>query len=254
MNQQKGNHINKGKKKRQDMYVVLLTGFVTWVLIALLLFFGVRWLINTGLAQREEVVENPPVVPVAPVQPTPPVIEDDVIDYTALKAGDELYVGVVSTLVTMGFPDFTDIGGVDQENIISFGVWEVLKSSRYSDGMSYGDDRVYIDAAYVEQAAREELGYTGAITHRTVSLYGEFKYDMLSNRYSAPSYGISYGTLPVVRTCTVRDGIVTLVVDCYPMSEEQEESEIKANPSGTLKFTLDASGETPIVESMQTVS
>jgi cell division protein FtsB len=254
MNQKKGNRLNKGKKKRQDMYGVLLTGLITWVLIALLLFFGVRWLVKAGLAQREEVVENPPVVPEAPVQPTPPVIEDDVIDYAKLAAGDELYVGVVSTLVTMGFPDFTDIASVDEENIISFGVWEVLKSSRYSKGMSYADDRVYIDAAYVEQAAREELGYTGAITHRTVSLYGEFKYDMLSNRYSAPSYGIAYGTLPVVRTCTVQDGTVTLVVDCYPMSEEQEESEVKTDPSGTLKFTLDVSGDVPIVESMQTVS
>ncbi|HWQ50275.1 MAG TPA: hypothetical protein VN369_00615 [Terriglobales bacterium] len=253
MNQKKSKHLNKGKKKRQDVYGVLLTGFATWVLIALLLFFGVRWLIKAGLSQREEVVENPPVVPVAPVQPAPPVIDDDVIDYAALKAGDELYVGVVSSLVTMGFPDFTDIGSVDQENIISFGVWEVLKSSLYSEGMSYADDRVYIDAAYVEQAVREELGYDGDITHRTVSLYGEFKYDMLSNRYSAPSYGIAYGTLPVVRSSTVRDGVVTLVVDCYPMSEEQEESEGMTDPSGTIKFTLDISGEVPVVESMETV-
>jgi hypothetical protein len=37
------------------------------------------------------------------------------------------------------------------------------------------------------------------------------------------------------------------------MSEEQEESEVKTEPSGTIKFTLDVSGDIPVVESMQTV-
>ena len=251
--------ISKSRKKnKNDMYVSLFIGFVTWVLIAAVFFLSVRWLIRTGVAQRDDVVENPPVAPSLPVQqndPKIPVIEyDDNIDYAKLAPDDELYVGVVSTLVTVGFSDFSDISSISEERLLSFGVWQVLKSSRYEKGLSYGEDRVYVGAEYVERAISEELGYTKSITHQTVSLYGEFKYDMLSDRYFAPSYGIPYGTLPVVRTCVVQNDKVTLVVDCYPMSQEEEDSGSRGNPTSSVRFVIDISGDVAVVKSMQTVS
>ena len=135
------------------------------------------------------------------------------VDYAALMEGDTLYAGTIASLVSLNFPDFTDIKAVENDYIIAYGVWESLKNPAFAGGAVASEDRVYVTAESVEKVASEELGYDSVLNHHSIERFGDFKFDVITSRYSAPSYGIDVAGYAKVKSCETEGDIVELTVD-----------------------------------------
>ncbi len=238
---------NINRPRSNNTARTFLVGLVTWIIIGVLLYSGGAMLLRAVVEQRDNTVENPPEVPAVPT----PVVEPEDIVYDELKPGDQIYTGPISTLVTIDFPDFDDIEDVSEDNIINFGIWQVLKDPRYAEGLTYSEDRVYVSADFVEQAVSMELGYNEPITHMSVSLYGDFQFDALTNSYTSLSLGIEFGTLPVVKSVGASETMITLVVDTYPITQYSPENVSDQDITNTITFIMDKTTEVPTILSME---
>lgn len=171
------------------------------------------------------------------------------VDYASLMEGDMLYAGTIASLVSLNFPDFTDIKAVENDYIIAYGVWESLKNPAFAGGAVASEDRVYVTAESVEKVAKEELGYDSALNHHSLEQFGDFKFDVITSRYSAPSYGIDVAGYAKVKSCEVEGDTVELTVDCYQDDVETGQSTLTA----VRRIVMDLSGELPMVKSVETL-
>ncbi len=236
------------KKKQKEVYATLGIGLLTWVIIITLVVFGASALMDIARGEDVSVLGEPddsPIVSlenvVAPstgVDATGTTDADDTedlsdstelddvqvvdlaVDYLSLAPNDFLYVGSVATLLMIDFPEFTNINSVPQEYIIAYGIMQNIKDPIYTQNVSVSDLRVYVSSSGVENAIFNELGYTNIVEHDSViSAGGEFKYDIISNRYSALSHGLEEGVIGQIFDITKEDGIVTMDIDIHNTSE-----------------------------------
>ncbi|MBQ2697166.1 MAG: hypothetical protein IJF59_00705, partial [Clostridia bacterium] len=168
------------------------------------------------------------------------------VDYRTLAEGDMLYAGAVASLVTVDFPDFTDINTVPADRILAYGVWESLKNPAFAGGAVASEERIYVDAASVEAVARQELGFHGRLEHQTV---GDFRFDVITSRYSAASHGVNVMGYAEVVSCEIEGDEATLTVRCY---EEDSQNEL-IEETGTRRILIDISGEIARIRSLTTL-
>ena len=245
----------------------LLYGLAVWVVILGLAFFGLRsaWralrsadeVLPPGSSDEatryEEAISQSQQQEQGQEQATAERVAQmftgQEVDYAALMEGDTLYAGTIASLVSLNFPDFTDIKAVENDYIIAYGVWESLKNPAFAGGAVASEDRVYVTAESVEKVASEELGYDSVLNHHSIERFGDFKFDVITSRYSAPSYGIDVAGYAKVKSCETEGDIVELTVDCYEDDVETEQSTLTA----VRRIVMDLSGDLPLVKSVETL-
>ena len=243
----------------------LLYGLAAWILILAAAFFGLRaaWRAlrsadevlppgSTDEATRYEETINQTQQQgqqEATAERVAQMFTGQEVDYASLMEGDMLYAGTIASLVSLNFPDFTDIKAVENDYIIAYGVWESLKNPAFAGGAVASEDRVYVTAESVEKVAKEELGYDSALNHHSLEQFGDFKFDVITSRYSAPSYGIDVAGYAKVKSCEVEGDTIELTVDCYQDDVETGQSTLTA----VRRIVMDLSGELPMVKSVETL-
>ena len=240
-------------QSRKETLKTLLIGLCTWIFIAVAAVFMLRaaWKsLLTPPEQPETTQQGQQTQPEATTERVAQMFTGQKVDYTELSQGDTLYAGTVASLVSLEFPDFETIHTVPEESMILFGIWESLKNSDFSGGATASEDRVYITAESVERVVREELGFEGSLNHHSIERFGDFKFDVLTSRYSAPSYGADVEGYAVVRSCEREGDLVTLTVDCFEDDVETGET----SETGVRRITLDISKKYPLVTGLSTLN
>lgn len=242
--------------QRPSLILTLLIGLATWIFIGWMLVSGFRRV--TALFQDA----SAPTVATATTAPSEPESEPadlgqiltsyEEVDYTALQKGDILYSGSVSSLVLLGTPDFTDVNQVEADHIITFGVWEALKNPAFSEGITPSGERVYVSAEAVERAAEQVLGYTKALEHHSVTSAGDFRFDVITQRYAVPSYGIDTGGYAVVKSSSTQGQQVTLVLQCMMFNDGLDYELNEPDRSWIMTVLIDCSGEVALIRTLQT--
>lgn len=146
---------------------------------------------------------------------------------SAEKEDSEGYFQVLlSNLVMQDVPEFKKADDLDDQYIISFGLWQAisLNNSQGILAMGDGDQNYRIPKALVEKMASYYLPYTHKLSHQEVMVCGEFQYNKFNGTYVVPSsYPTSY-LMPKVTKVEQNEsaGTVSVYVDCYQYDVQTE--------------------------------
>lgn len=262
---------------RENKYRYVLTGIITLIVLVSVIVGIVRMIagifderiIKPGQLDLES--GHPPIFIDEDNQSiyydsglfAPAVVED----FVSLKVGDIIYAGPLANLIKNECPAFETADELDDNFLLSFGVWEVLAEDFYSAGVTSIDDITYISYEVIDAAVKEYFEITEPPFHiDSITRFGEFTADNKKQAYKAPSTGYEEQMMPRVSlvdsekvTTLAADGVteqittyVTLTLDCilstdlenyelengaYPVAERQIVLSIRVDPDGSYKFT-----------------
>lgn len=133
------------------------------------------------------------------------------------EASAEFFENYLANFIRQDIPYFNDPTQVDDEYIISHGIWQAITLNNAQGVYTYdkkGNFRVPKDD--VEMFSHYVLDYASKIKHKTVDICGKFKYNALSKTYTVKSSGSSDYLIPDV--IDIKEGendTYILTVDCY---------------------------------------
>ncbi len=160
------------------------------------------------------------------------------------EAGSEEYFEtLLQNFIRQDFPDFTAAEDLNDDYLISFGLWQAI-TLQNSDGVfNYGENgNILVPGNMVEKLGGYYFDRVEKLHHRSVDLCGSFSYNQLNGCYTITAAGVSSYLVPdVVSINHSEDEVsVTLVVDCYESSgmEEGDITENQANFRKRVEITL----------------
>lgn len=135
------------------------------------------------------------------------------------EGSEEYFENYLANFIRQDTPYFEEPLDLDDEYIISFGIWQAITLNNSQGIYTYdkkGNFRV--PASDVEMFALYCLDYPEKIDHRTVELCGEFKYNPLNKTYTIPSSGVHEYLVPdVVKVTKGEDDTYELIVDYFKL-------------------------------------
>jgi len=139
-------------------------------------------------------------------------------DETAAQEGSkEFFENYLANFIMQDMPDFQDPLDLNDEYIISYGIWQAITLNNNQSVYSYnskGSFRIPFDD--VEKYASYCFDFPRKIDHRSVDICGEFKYNVLNKTYSVPSSSISSYLIPdILSVETGENDTYIITADCY---------------------------------------
>ncbi len=141
------------------------------------------------------------------------------------EASAEFFENYISNLIRQDTPYFDDPTQIDDEYIISHGIWQAITLNNAQGIYTYDKNGNFrVPAKDVEMFSRYLLDYSSKIKHKTVNVCGKFKYNSLNKTYTVKSTGSSDYLLPdVIDIKEDENDTYILTVDCYnetPLSSD----------------------------------
>lgn len=144
-------------------------------------------------------------------------VYETVTDETAKEGSAEFFENYIQNVIRQDMPDFDDPMDLNDEYIISFGLWQAIKLNNAQGVYTYdsrGNFRV--PKKDVSMFALYCFDFARNIDHRSVNVCGNFSYNMINNTYKIKSAGVESYLIPDV--IDVKEGendTYILTVDCY---------------------------------------
>lgn len=135
-------------------------------------------------------------------------------------ASAEFFEDYLTNLIRQDMPNFQDPTELNDEYIISFGLWQAIKLNN-AQGVYTHDSKgnFRVPASDVEMYAQYCLDYASEIKHRTVDICGEFSYNILNKTYKIRSSGVQDYLVPdVINVEPGENDTYIVTVDCYRSS------------------------------------
>lgn len=156
---------------------------------------------------------------------------------------EEYFETLLQNFVRQDFPDFATAEELNDDYLISFGLWQAITLQNTDGVFNYGESgNILVPGNMVEKLSTYYFDRAEKLHHRSVELCGSFAYNQLNGCYTITAAGVSSYLLPdVVSITKSEDGTsVTLVVDCYESSgmEEGDVTENQANFRKRVEITL----------------
>ncbi len=168
----------------------------------------------------------------------------------------ELYI---TNFVRQKFPSYEDTLELNTDHLISYGIWQAMKSNATGVYTAREDGSILIPKADVEKFALYSFDYKGELAHRSVNLCGNFKYESLSGCYRVPAAldTTNFYVPDVLEVHHDKDkDVYTLLVDLY-LDDGLNESDVTENPSQfankRLKITMQAQEDVIITDGQEQV-
>lgn len=144
-------------------------------------------------------------------------VYETVTDETVEEGSAEFFEDYIQNLIRQDMPDFDDPMDLNDEYIISFGLWQAIKLNNAQGVYSYdsrGNFRVPSDD--VEMFALYCFDFARKIDHRSVDICGDFSYNFVNKTYKIRSAGVESYLIPdVVDVEQDENDTYILTVDCY---------------------------------------
>lgn len=191
-------------------------------------------------------------------------------DEVAEEGSAEFFEEYIGNLIKQDMPDFDDPLELNDEYLISFGVWQAITLNNTQGVYTYdskGNFRIPKDD--VEMFVSYCFDYASKFKHRSVENCGEFKYNVFNKTYSVKSAGVQNYLVPdVVDVEQGENDTYILTVDCYQtnMLSANDPTNDPSNIKKRVKITMqdmgimnyDAETGTPVHRymylSMQTIN
>lgn len=152
------------------------------------------------------------------------------------EATAEFFEDYITNLIRQDMPDFTDPLELNDEYLISFGLWQAIKLNN-SQGVYTFDSkgRFKVPRDDVEMFAQYCFDFPRKFDHRTVKICGEFSYNFLNKTYKIRLSGTQTYLVPdVIKVEQGENDTYILTVDCYEGSLITAEDPTN-DPSGFYK-------------------
>lgn len=145
-------------------------------------------------------------------------VYETVADEALEEGSPEFFEDYIHNLIRQDMPDFEDPLDLNDEYIISFGLWQAIKLNNAQGVYTYdsrGNFRV--PSRDVETFALYCFDFARDIDHRSVDLCGEFSYNFINKTYKIRSAGVENYLVPDVVEVEKGESedIYILTVDCY---------------------------------------
>lgn len=140
-----------------------------------------------------------------------------VTEETAQEGTAEFFEDYISNVIRQDMPDFADPSEINDEYLISFGLWQAIKLNNVS-GVYTFDSRgnFRVPKSDVEMFSLYCFDYARNLDHRSVDVCGEFDYNALNGTYKIRSSGVQDYLVPdVLEVEAGENDTYTLTVDCY---------------------------------------
>ncbi len=183
----------------------------------------------------------------------------DSYDGQELEIGsNEYYENYIANFIKQDFPDFEDPSDLNDEYLISYGIWQAITLNN-SQGIYQYDKKgnFKVPKGDVEKFAFYCFDFGRKIDHRTVDICGKFEYNIFNSCYTVSSSGTPSYLVPKVTKVehNEEDGLITLTVDCYENSllDSEQALDNSANFRKRVKIVLeDMSGDIESTEAVTT--
>ena len=136
------------------------------------------------------------------------------------EASKEFFENYLANFVMQDMPDFDDPLELNDEYIISYGLWQAITLNNNQSVYTYNKNGSFrVPHGDVETLAAYTFDYPEKINHRTVDVCGKFRYNSLNGTYSVPSANLdSYLVPDVVNVEQGENDTYVITVDCYEAS------------------------------------
>lgn len=135
----------------------------------------------------------------------------------------------LKNFVMQDMPDFGEPNDLNDEYIISYGIWQAVTLNNYQSVYTYNKNGSFrVPRSDVETFAQYNLDFPRKIEHRTVDVCGRFKYNALNKTYTVPAANLdSYLVPDVVDVKEGENDTYVVTIDCY------EGSSLTQNPENS---------------------
>ncbi len=132
----------------------------------------------------------------------------------------EFFEDYIQNLIRQDMPDFDDPLKLNDEYIISFGLWQAIKLNNSQGVYTYDSKGNFrVPASDVEMFSLYCFDFTRKMEHRSVELCGEFSYNRINKTYKIRSAGGQTYLIPdVIEVEEGENDTYILTVDCYKES------------------------------------
>lgn len=179
-------------------------------------------------------------------------VYEGVFDETVEEGSTEFFETYIGNMIKQDMPDFDDPLDLNDEYIISYGLWQAITLNNTQGGIYTYDDkgRFRVPADDVEMFATYCFDFPRKMDHRTVEICGEFKYNIFNKTYTVASAGVESSLIPdVINVETGENDTYIITVDCY------DDNMLSADPTNDpmnfkkrVLITLQDMGQTFAVE------
>lgn len=152
-------------------------------------------------------------------------------DETAAEEGSkEFFENYLANFIMQDMPDFQDPLDLNDEYIISYGIWQAITLNNNQGVYSYNSKGSFrIPVSDVEMYASYCFDFPRKIDHRSIDICGEFKYNVFNKTYTVPASAISSYLIPdILSVETGENDTYIITADCYDgnlMSSEAPEND-----------------------------
>jgi len=160
------------------------------------------------------------------------VITDDSVE----QASAEFFENYIDTFIKQDMPDFDDPMELNDEYIISYGIWQAITLNNTQGIYTYDSNNSFrIPKSDVEQFSLYCFDFARKFDHRTVEVCGKFRYNILNKTYNVPAAGIhSYLVPDVLEVEQGENDTYILTVDCYEV-DMMSTDDPTSNPQNFIK-------------------
>lgn len=167
-------------------------------------------------------------------------------DETYEEGSAEYFESYLANFIRQDMPDFQDPLDLNDEYIISFGIWQAITLNNNQGVYTYNAKGSFrIPAKDVEKYAGYCFDFPRKIDHRTVDVCNKFKYSVFNKTYTVPATGVNSYLIPDILSVEAGENdTYVITADCYEgnlMSAEAPEND-PANFRRRVVITLQDMG------------
>lgn len=129
----------------------------------------------------------------------------------------EFFEDYIHNLIRQDMPDFDDPLDLNDEYMISFGLWQAIKLNNSQGVYTYDSKGNFrVPAKDVEMFTLYCFDFAREIDHRSVDVCSEFSYNVINKTYKIRSAGTQNYLIPdVIKVDQGENDTYILTVDCY---------------------------------------
>lgn len=129
----------------------------------------------------------------------------------------EYFENYLGNFIMQDMPDFQDPLDLNDEYIISFGIWQAITLNNNQGVYTYNSKGSFrIPVSDVEMYASYCFDFPRKIDHRSVDVCGNFKYNVLNKTYTVPAANIDSYLIPDILSVEKGENdTYVITADCY---------------------------------------